>query len=144
MEQLREAEARAPQLLALLAFSASSCTLRPKSGPKPGSGGSASQTYFPKKDLVWEKKIIVSSPYKPTSVLHIFFVLSRFRPSRFWRGYPVPAQDTRPDNSPTRPGRPAPSRGDLGVSPRAIQRTRPRRRRGLVDLAAADFVSATG
>jgi hypothetical protein len=79
MEHLREAEAWAPQLLALLAFSASSCTLRPKMGPKPGSAGSGSKTYFPKKDFVWGKKIIVSSPYKSTSDPHIFFVLSRFQ-----------------------------------------------------------------
>jgi len=79
MEQLREAEAWAPQLLALLAFSASSSTLRPKTGPKPGSAGSGAKTYFPKKDLVWEKKVIVSFPYKPTSDPHFFFVLSRFR-----------------------------------------------------------------
>ena len=78
MEQLREAEAWAPQLLALLAFSASSCTLRPETGREPGSGGSGAKTYFPKKDLVWGKEIIVSFPYKPTSDPHIFFVLGRF------------------------------------------------------------------
>lgn len=79
MEQLREAEAWAPQLLALLALSASSCTLRAKVRPKPGSGVSGAKTYFPKKDFVWGKKIIVSFPYKSTSDPHIFFVLGRFR-----------------------------------------------------------------
>ena len=47
--------------------------LRPNSGPKPGPAGSGSRTYFPKKDFVWGKKIIVSSPYKPTSDPHISY-----------------------------------------------------------------------
>lgn len=97
MERLREAEAWAPQLLALLAFSASSCTLRPEIGPKPGSEGSADKTYFPKKDFVWGKKIIVSLPYKSTSDPHIFFVLGRFQKFGVCGRYPVASKPLFPE-----------------------------------------------
>jgi len=70
------------------------------------------------KRFVWEKMSQTHFPYKSFSVLHIFSVLSRFRPSRFPRAYPGARQDTYPNNSGTRPRTPtapapfyAPSRG---------------------------------
>jgi hypothetical protein len=55
------------------------------------------------KRFVWEKGSRKIFTYKSFSVLHIFFVLSRFRPSRFLWAYPGARQDTYPDNSRTGP-----------------------------------------
>ena len=61
--------------------SASSCTLGPHLGPQPGSAGSGVRFEFPKNYFVWGFLKSDSQPYKPTSVLHIFFGLGQNRPS---------------------------------------------------------------
>ena len=90
--------------------SASSCTLGPHFGRQPGSAGSGARFEFPKKDFVGGFEKSDSPPYKPTSVLHIFFGLGPSRPPG------PPAGRRGPGRSPSGW---APLRGSvLGAPPR--------------------------
>jgi hypothetical protein len=60
-------------MLQLFRIVASSCTLRPYLGLRPGSEGSGATFEFPKNYFVWDFQKIDSRPYKSDPGLHFFF-----------------------------------------------------------------------